>query len=142
MLTRLIYASETAAPLDPATLTALLSQARRNNGVRDITGHLLFDSHFFLQVLEGERQILSDLYGRLVTDPRHQRLSILGCETVNARQFGRWAMGFTAADATGRSLYLRHGPTSRFEPYRLSAGAALALLLDARAESAEACAAG
>ena len=39
-------------------------------------------------------------------------------------------MGFAAADASGRRVYLRHGASSRFDPYQLTAPAALALLKD------------
>ncbi|MBX9715810.1 MAG: BLUF domain-containing protein, partial [Burkholderiaceae bacterium] len=130
MLSRLIYASEVTDPLNPSDIQALLEHARRCNRLRDITGMLAFDSRYFLQAVEGGRQSLSDLYGRLVTDGRHRRLKMLGLEAVPERLFTSWSMGFASAGANCRSLYLRHGTTGQFEPHVLSSPAALALLID------------
>lgn len=130
MLTRLIYASEAAEDLDPVKVQALLDHARRSNRLRDITGMLVFDSRNFLQVLEGDRQLLSDLYGRFVRDSRHRRLLILCAEPIAQRLFSDWSMGFAAADESRRGLYLRHSASGRFEPHGLSAAGALAVLQD------------
>lgn len=130
MLARLIYASEAASPLTPESIQTLLARARRNNQLRDLTGMLAFDSRYFLQAIEGGRQPLSDLYARLVQDPRHRRLMILSFEEVPRRSFSNWNMGFAGADASRRGLYLRHGSSGQFEPYGLSGSAALALLTD------------
>lgn len=128
MLARLIYASEAATSQMPDSVEALLDHARRNNRLRDITGMLAFDSRYFLQAVEGGRQPLSDLYARLVQDPRHRRLMILSFETVLRRSFSDWTMGFAGADASRRGLYMLHGTSGQFEPYSLSGPAALALL--------------
>lgn len=130
MLYRLIYASECTPAFNSREVDALLEQARRNNGARDLTGLLVFDSRRFLQAVEGDRVVLSQLYGRLVADPRHDHLLILGMEPIEHRQFAQWKMGFAAADASRRALYLRHGTSALFEPHRMSARGALALLGD------------
>ena len=130
MLTRLIYASEISAPLSPAAVQDLLAHARRNNDRRDITGMLVFNSRHFLQVLEGERQRLSDLYTRLVQDTRHQRLLLLGCESIGERLFADWHMGFAAVDAASAALYRRFSAVGHLDPQSLSGPAALALLLE------------
>ncbi len=128
MLSRLIYSSEPAQALDDHQVTAILATARRNNERNDITGMLVFDSQAFLQVIEGGREQLSKLYSALVRDPRHHRLVILGMEPVDEREFSSWQMGFAAAHAGHRSLFMKHGTSSRFEPNRMTAQAALALV--------------
>lgn len=139
MLTRLIYASEAAENLDPGKVQTLLEHARRSNRLHDITGMLIFDRRYFLQVLEGDRQSLTDLYGHFVKDNRHRRLLLLGVEAIAQRLFSDWSMGFAAADESRRGLYLRHGSSGRFEPHSLSAEGALAVLQDfARATSPDA----
>ncbi|NDG41824.1 MAG: BLUF domain-containing protein [Betaproteobacteria bacterium] len=132
MLSRLIYASEATEALNPEKVETLLAQARCHNEQRDITGMLIFNSRCFLQVLEGEREPLSDLYGRLTHDTRHRRLLLLGFESIGERLFPGWSMGFAAADASHRTEYLRFGDTSQFDPYRLTAPAALGLLTNWR----------
>lgn len=139
MLTRLIYASEAAEPLNAGGIDDILRTARAKNRLRDITGLLMFDHRRFLQALEGDRQHLSDLYGSLVRDPRHRHLSIIQCGPVDERQFADWSMGFVPSDSARQRLLLRHTPSSQFEPHRLAASTALSLLLGvAKASSVQA----
>lgn len=130
MLSRLIYVSECTDVFKAHEVDALLESARRHNTRHDLTGMLAFDSRYFLQVLEGDREALSALYGRLVTDPRHRRVVILGVEPIERRRFADWAMAFAPADTRRKSLYLRHGPSSRFEPYPMQPQAALDLMVE------------
>ena len=128
MLTRLIYASEATSPLSPGLVDEILATARAKNRLNNVTGLLMFDHHCFLQVLEGDRQSVSNLYGNLVRDKRHARLLILQCGPVDERLFVDWSMGFAAADAQFKRLLLRHTASSQFDPHRLAAASALALL--------------
>ncbi len=130
MLSRLIYASVATEALNPEKVQTLLAQARNHNERHDITGMLIFNSRCFLQVLEGDREALNELYGRLTHDTRHRRLLLLGFEAIDERQFPGWSMGFAAADALQRTQYLRFGATSEFDPYRLTGPAALGLLMN------------
>ena len=134
MLSRLIYASEVAQDLSPEGLQALLKTARQCNRLHDVSGMMAFDSHYFLQAIEGSREALSQLYSNLVRDRRHKRLVLLSFESIEQRSFSDWTMGFAAADASRRRLYLRHGPSARFDPYQLKASGALALLMGLSAE--------
>ena len=134
MLSRLIYASEVAQDLSPEGLQALLTTARQCNRLHDVSGMMAFDSRYFLQAVEGSREALSQLYSNLVRDRRHKRLVLLSFESIEQRSFSDWTMGFAAADASRRRLYLRHGPSARFDPYQLKASGALALLMGLSAE--------
>ena len=129
MLTRWVDASEASEALQTSGVEDMLRTARAKNRLRDITGLLVFDHRCFLQALEGDRQQLSDLYGSLVRDARHQRLLLLQCVAVDERQFADWSMGFAPADAARQRLLLRHTASSRFEPHRLTASTAWSLLL-------------
>ncbi len=128
MLTRLIYASEAAERLTPEGLQALLDQSRAANARRQLTGLLAFDSRRFLQVLEGRREVVSEVFGRIAADPRHRRVVLLETQAVDERLFARWSMGFASADAAGSEMFLRFGCADAFEPHAMSAGAALGLL--------------
>jgi hypothetical protein len=130
MLSRLIYSSECARPLNPQDVQAILDTARRNNRQRDLTGMLVFNSTHFLQAVEGGRQALSDLYARLVGDSRHHRLQLMAFEPIAQRAFGDWEMGFAASDAVHAPIYLRHTASRQLDPRGLSGAAAMALLAD------------
>lgn len=128
MLAQLIYASEASAPMRIGDIEGILKDARRKNRLLDLTGILLFDRQFFLQVIEGDPQQLSDLYARLVSDSRHKRLKILQFDEINERRFGDWSMGFAAASPSHQQVYLQYGATRLFDPYHLSASAALGII--------------
>ena len=128
MLIRLIYASEVAISLTPSSVQAIVEKARTANQRRHITGVLAFDSHSFLQVLEGERESVSDVFCQIAKDQRHRRVQLLESVAVDERQFATWSMGFAAADAHGRETFLRHSSDDHFAPLHLTAKSALGLL--------------
>jgi hypothetical protein len=128
MLTRLIYASEPDAALSLDAVQSILEHARAANQRNNLTGMLAFDAAGFLQVLEGSREVVSRVYGRIAQDTRHRRLVLLEVAAIDERQFGRWTMGFAPATVARSELYLRFGVEPRFDPFRMTAPAALALL--------------
>lgn len=128
MLTRLIYASEPDAALSPDTVQSILEHARVANLRHNLTGMLTFDANGFLQVLEGRRDVVSRVYGRIAQDTRHRSLLLLEVTPIDERSFGRWTMGFAPATAARGELYLRFGVEPRFDPFRMTAAGALGLL--------------
>jgi hypothetical protein len=71
MLVRLLYASRAAAPPTLAIVDEILQQSRRNNPQRGITGILCYSGDLFVQVLEGGRDEVCELFDTIVRDPRH-----------------------------------------------------------------------
>lgn len=128
MLIRLIYSSEVAVALTPSAVQEIVESARAANQRRHITGVLAFDRHSFLQVLEGEREVVSEVFCRIAKDTRHRRVQLLESMAVDERQFATWSMGFAAADAHGRDTFLRHSGDDHFAPLNLTAKSALGLL--------------
>ncbi len=93
-LYHLAYVSE-ANPLPTnKDLLAILNTARRFNAAMGITGMLLFKEGVFVQVLEGVKQQVLDLYNRIEADKRHHSLKILFNEDLKTREFSNWSMGF------------------------------------------------
>jgi len=128
MLTRLIYASEIATSLSPSAVQAIVEVARAENQRRHITGVLAFDSRSFLQVLEGERAAVSEVFCRIAKDNRHRRVQLLESVAVDERLFAAWSMDFAAADSHGRETFLRFSSDDHFAPLDMTAGGALGLL--------------
>ena len=66
MLTRLVYHSENHLGHDKgrmiADLNAIMDSANRNNQKHNVTGALIFDTLWFVQILEGERITLLGQY--------------------------------------------------------------------------------
>ena len=102
----LLYQSCSLIPFEPRELNALLESARMRNQSLDISGLLLYTPDGrFLQVLEGPREAVRELYHQhIACDPRHYNCQLLGEGPCEARSFAGWAMDFRPAQA----LDLRH----------------------------------
>lgn len=91
---RLIYRSRSLIPAESTRteLGSLFSAARSHNKRQGITGALLCADDCFVQVLEGEEQVVRGLFDHISTDPRHDTVEVLESEEVGSRVFTRWAM--------------------------------------------------
>ncbi len=90
----LIYLSSAVFPFQPQDLLELLAKSRVSNTSLDVTGMLLFKHGNFLQVLEGEKEIVLALYKKIVRDPRHRKITTVSQEKIMRRDFSDWSMGF------------------------------------------------
>ena len=101
MLVRCLYASRAAAPLTPAVMDSILEQSRRNNQKSGITGMLCMSDDVFIQVLEGGRDAVCELYSNIVKDTRHTQVRLLVYEEITERRFGHWTMGHVNIASNG-----------------------------------------
>jgi hypothetical protein len=97
---KLLYVSTTRRDVPVEELNAILAVARVNNSGLDVTGLLLYIDGGFLQVLEGERSVLHDLYSRIARDPRHWDAKLL-LDQAGERNFSAWSMGFKSLTRDG-----------------------------------------
>lgn len=133
MLTRLVYHSENHLGADGGTmiadLNAILDASNRNNEKAGITGALIFDTLWFVQILEGEREAVSATLCRIVGDQRHDAVTVMDCRPAAARLFGNWWMGLALLRGDQSALLGRHGLTS-FNPREMSGDQAVSMALD------------
>ena len=90
----IVYVSTANQLLDSAQLQELQRVSRRNNTAIGVTGMLLYKGGNFMQVIEGEERIVQDLLTKITRDSRHHAVSVLLRQTLSAREFGEWSMGF------------------------------------------------
>lgn len=93
-LIQLSYASAATRPFSKKELVRLLDISRANNAVRGVTGVLLYAEGTFFQVLEGEEEAVMALFDHIGQDERHGRLVTVVKESIEARAFPEWSMGF------------------------------------------------
>ena len=128
MLVRLLYASRATSPMIASVQESILEQSRARNPKAGITGILCFSGNFFIQVLEGSRDEVCDLYNIIVRDPRHQQVRILSFEEIRERRFGNWTMGQVNLDKVNQSLLLKYGERAELNPFTTSCQATMSLL--------------
>jgi hypothetical protein len=99
-LYQLIYQSQSLVPFEQPELIALLQQAGAFNRENFISGLLLYTPDGrFLQVLEGERNVVRKLfYNSIVHDPRHSHCRVISEGPCLRRSFASWSMGFRTAN--------------------------------------------
>ncbi len=128
MLIRLLYASRAAEPVTPALVDSILAQCRRRNPELGITGVLCHCGEMFMQVLEGGRAQVNEVYNSIVRDPRHKDVTLLQCVEVSERRFSSWTMGLVNTAKVNQSTLLKYSEKPALDPYALPAPVALALL--------------
>ncbi len=128
MLVRLLYASRATTTLSTTIVDSILEQSRRNNPPQGITGILCFSDDLFIQVLEGGRDEVCELYNKIAQDDRHRDVRILTYEEIAERRFGGWSMGQVNIAKVNPSLLLKYSEKAALNPFTCSGLASMALL--------------
>jgi Sensors of blue-light using FAD len=92
-LCNFLYCSHATAQMNDSELPRILEKSKTNNADQGITGLLVYGGGMFLQWLEGPRDKVEALMGRLEQDPRHEtivRLQVL--DGLKERLYPTWAM--------------------------------------------------
>lgn len=129
MLVRLLYASR-APGLTPDAIDDILARSRAHNPALGITGILCHGGEVFMQVLEGGRTAVNDLYAQIVRDPRHQQVTLLHYEEISERRFSGWTMGQVNLGRLNPSVVLKYSERPELDPFATSGAASMALLLE------------
>jgi hypothetical protein len=130
MLVRCLYASRPLEPLDAPFIESILEQSRKNNPKLGITGLLCVSKDLFIQVIEGGRDEVCDLFNAIVRDERHQQVRLLIYEEISERQFGNWTMAQVNISKLNPSMLLKYFKRAELDPFDCSGKATLALLTD------------
>ncbi len=103
----------------------ILATSIANNREAGVTGGLIYDPYWFIQVLEGDRKAVDEIYQRLAADPRHHHLVVVKASETDSRKFPFWWM---AAEnwREAKDLFLRF--EDGFDPRRLARDALLDLV--------------
>lgn len=92
----LMYSSIADPKLTSDDIDQLVNQARQRNAEQGITGLLVYQHGCFLQILEGDRKKLSQLFEqKLLRDPRHSAVRLFHDEALSERQFRFWHLAFS-----------------------------------------------
>ena len=97
----------TGKALEPsfvAAMAVLKDQVVTLNQAHGLSGALIVNPKFFIQVLEGDARPLFSTLARITRDPRHDELRIFDISGVSQRIFGNWEMHFGAAEDVSPAL--------------------------------------
>jgi len=72
----------------------ILQKSSENNQKVGVTGILLYCNKHFLQILEGDKEAVEEIFQRISIDHRHDNIIKLQSTYTSKRQFEKWNMGF------------------------------------------------
>ena len=99
---RLLYVSYAAEEFsEPAVLNELVEDSIRRNKKSDVTGALFYLGGYFIQLLEGSRDAVSETFSRINSDSRHTDVEVFFSEEVTERIFPGWNMSSNRVEIKG-----------------------------------------
>ena len=95
---QIIYLSSSREYLSPEQINELLSKSREKNLKNNITGVLLYFDRDFLQVLEGPKHAIQELFEVIKKDERHTGILTVFNKETTKKHFPEWNMGFASSN--------------------------------------------
>ncbi len=93
-ITELVYYSISNIEATSKNMADILVQSRQLNSKKNITGCLLYHDKIFLQLLEGEKEVIKNLFKTIKKDKRHSNVTLIMEEELEERMFPSWSMAF------------------------------------------------
>ena len=120
-LARLCYVSSTVSEEDEIRqdLMDILTEAIDFNGRHQVHGVLYYGHGKFFQCLEGDSDIVNQLfYEKITKDPRHSNVVLLDLADIDYVKFSRWNMKYASYDKAMLRFFSDRG-MAEFDPYAL-----------------------
>ena len=95
---QLTYHSVAKPDISPEDIKEIMKVSAKNNAELDVTGCLIYHNKFFLQILEGEKETVLELFDKIKLDHRNHQITLLSTDESQFRIFKEWAMAFCHID--------------------------------------------
>ena len=90
----LIYRSTAHPTIKSSDILDILHTSRHYNSIHNITGCLLYYNHEFIQILEGDKSEVKELFSKIENDQRHTQIfHIIESDKLD-RTFKNWSMAY------------------------------------------------
>lgn len=130
MLVQLIYTSrlifDTSTAEGWSRLEDIVSYARERNNRSDITGFLIVGKDWVAQILEGEKDAVNRTFQRILSDPRHNAVTLIEMRVINQRSFDGWSLGMSQRPREHMPIELMTPGARGFNPLSFDAIMAMA----------------
>lgn len=127
MLVRLLYVSQPVGPVTSTVTSSILEVSIPNNKEEKVTGVLCQGSGLYMQVLEGERTKVNNLFSKIKMDRRHKNVELLLLEDISQRHYGQWSMALVHLSKDDPMVQMKH---PEFDPYSATGKDAMSLIQD------------
>lgn len=96
----ILYVSYATRDFSQNELELLWKKSADKNANLNISGMLLYLNQRFIQVLEGEKDLVMSLYSEIQQDKRHENVMTIIDGQIAKRNFENWSMGFHHINAS------------------------------------------
>ncbi len=90
----IVYLSAATWLYSQSEMLDILTTSRKNNTALDVTGLLIYHEGSIFQILEGDEEVIQNLFDKISGDKRHKRIIKIQDESLAARNFREWSMAF------------------------------------------------
>ena len=94
MYYQLTYRSLASEQITTEDIIDILRKSQSNNADKEITGCLVFNEGYFVQLLEGEKEVVKACFDLIEADKRHSTVDILSEGESLERMFADWTMAY------------------------------------------------
>ncbi len=98
MIYSLCYVSTKRKNLTPSEVRSIIDYSNKKNSFDNITGILIEYKNNFIQYLEGDAIRIYELFEKIKSDPRHEKVSLLQYSPIEERLFEGWSMSHRDLD--------------------------------------------
>ncbi|MDN3492389.1 BLUF domain-containing protein [Winogradskyella bathintestinalis] len=91
---QLNYHSQSTPGLTIEDLENILEEATATNKKRGISGCLIYHNNSFVQILEGEKEHVCEVFEKIKSDRRHHNITLLYENQISSRYFTGWNMAY------------------------------------------------
>jgi hypothetical protein len=100
-LVQIVYRSRELHPLGQEEILDILRKSQNKNLRKRISGLLIYREGQFLQLLEGPKTEVEELFQIIAQDPRHHEIVIIDRHDVDSVLMPTWAMGYFSPELHG-----------------------------------------
>jgi len=104
----LIYVSTAKYSMEHEKVVDILQVSWRNNHNSDISGMLIYDDNYFVQLLQGPINTVDTLYDKISNDIRHHSIELIGTELLARKDVNGWGIGLINNQDIVEDLYLKY----------------------------------
>lgn len=119
MLYRSVYISTATSDISYEKIKTLCEVAAKHNKKAGITGILVFNRKYFIQMLEGTRESVNNTLMRIIANSLHKDIQILSFSKVTSRMFRYYGIKMFAETGEGSAIMFKYTNSLEFNPYFL-----------------------
>ena len=100
MLSQLVYVSNRNQNCSQKEIDNILGSCEKNNPKLNITGVLLYSDKKFIQLVEGDAKVITNLYDKIKGDSRHSNTMMISFGPIKEKSFPSWNMASRSISGT------------------------------------------